>query len=129
METEGIRSITFWRNVKNELAKNKMSWQELAEISGLSAQSMAAARYLKSNLRVLTVMRIASALNVNPAELAGLETSSSKPRPKITEELIKTVSLAPPEMSIAMLMPALSDEDRAELDSVILGTLKMEGIV
>lgn len=111
-----INIVQFWRNVGNILADDGMTWSGLAEIAGLSPQSLSSAKHVGSDLRIGTLLRICRALDVTPLEL--LE-GIKRPRPvavkKATADLLNIAWKVDTEASIMMLMNCLEEQDQIKI--------------
>lgn len=123
METGKLRSIEFWDNVKDELVLRGMSWQDLAAASGLSAQCLASARYLGSSLRILTVLKIADALDVSAAKLAGVTKPVDDGSRILTFDMVDAAWTLAPELAVALILPALPLTERREISKTVSGML------
>ena len=119
----------FWKNITKTLTDEGMGWPELAELTGLSAQSMASARYLKSDIRTATLIRMCIALDRKASEfLEGTyRTEQKKVDPTSLLELAGKLHPAP---AIALLLTCFSQTEQDEilnsLNAMAEGTEKHE---
>lgn len=115
----------FWKNVGNILSSDGMTWAGLAEIAGLSPQSLSSAKHVGSDLRIGTLLRICAALGATPLELIeGVEKPEPVPRKQVSAELINLALSVEPDAGIMMLIPCLDEKTQQE---ILESALRLKG--
>lgn len=107
----------FWKNVEAILGEEGLTWAGLAQLAGLSPQSISTARHVESDLRIGTLIRICLILNVKPSDLLN-ERKDFVPIQKhktLTINLLEAAISMPADESIMMLLPCLNEEFQALL--------------
>ena len=108
----------FWNSIEVRLKAMGKSMRWLGEQTGMRAQSMTSAKYLKSTVNIFTTLRICRALNCTVEDLiyGSMSTTNNKRQEEI-DELIESVkgeidTNSRSVTSTAELFQYLSEKDR-----------------
>lgn len=102
----------FWKNVETILSEEGMTWTGLAQLAGLSPQSLSSAKHMASDLRIGTLIRICSILDVKPSDLLNKRQDfiPTQKQKALTINLLEAAVSMPADESIMMLLPCLNEE-------------------
>lgn len=98
----------FWHRIDETLARRNMTQGELARIVGIPTNSISTARSRNTLLDIDLSNRIATALHITLDYLATGITKSEDP---VLDEAIEDIKLGKRTRDIALLLPALKDQD------------------
>lgn len=103
----------FWRNVGKLVTDEGMSWTGLAQIAGLSPQSLSSAKHAGSELRIGTLLRICSVLETTPVELLeGRCAHAPVCRQEVSSELLNMAWSVSADAAVMMLVSCLDEQEQ-----------------